>query len=202
MHLWDLSNSYSIDSANSKKDRSTKVSVTRKPKLQDIVCIEDGLKKPRIDKETLGKKYLEASHQQITTLSSASDTFSCTFCGKSFNSYQALGGHKSSCKSNPFKKEAVKRAVQDSTATSKIHPCKICGKVFLSGCALGGHQKSHKTGEVEPSRSSVSPPPKEIKESNLYLIQSSTTSSQEEQADVLNKKIMMLDLNEKPPEDD
>ncbi|KAI3860881.1 hypothetical protein MKX03_002497, partial [Papaver bracteatum] len=65
---------YSIDSGNSKKDRSTKVSVTKKRKLQDIVCTEDGLKKPRIDKETLGKKYLEASHQQITTLSFASDT--------------------------------------------------------------------------------------------------------------------------------
>ncbi|KAI3860880.1 hypothetical protein MKX03_002496, partial [Papaver bracteatum] len=54
---------------------------------------------------------------------------------------------------------------------------------------------------VEPSRSSVSLPPKEIKES-LHLIQSSTTSVQEEQADVPNKKIMMFDLNEKPPEDD
>ncbi|KAI3900661.1 hypothetical protein MKW92_022457 [Papaver armeniacum] len=172
MHLWALSNSYSIDSANSKKDRSTKFSVTKKRKLQDI----DGLKKPRIDKETLEKKYLEA------------DTFSCAFCEKSFNSYQALG-------------EVVKPAVQDSSATSKIHPCKICGKVFLSGCALGGHQKSHKTGEVEPSRSSASPPPKEINES-LHLIQSSTTSVQEKQADVPNKKIMMFDLNEKPPEDD
>ncbi|XP_026432340.1 zinc finger protein ZAT5-like [Papaver somniferum] len=185
MHLWALSNSYSIDSAKSKKHRSTKFSITKKRKLQDVVCTEDGLKK----------------HQQITTLSSASDTFSCAFCEKSFNSYQALGGHKSSCKSNPLKKEVVKPAVQDSSATSKIHPCKICGKVFLSGCALGGHQKSHKTGEVEPSRSSASPPPKEINES-LHLIKSSTTSVQEEQADVPNKKIMMFDLNEKPPEDD
>ncbi|KAI3957576.1 hypothetical protein MKW92_027740, partial [Papaver armeniacum] len=87
---------------------------------------------------------------------------------------------------------------QDSVATSKIHPCKICSKVFPTGQALGGHQKSHKTGEVEPRRSSVSPPPKEA----LHLIQSSTSSVQEEQADVPNKKVMMFDLNQDPPEED
>ncbi|KAI3875546.1 hypothetical protein MKX03_027059, partial [Papaver bracteatum] len=67
--------------------------------------------------------------------------------------------------------------------------------------ALGGHQKSHKSGEVEPSRSSVSPPPKVFKEA-LHLIQSSTSSVQEEQAIVPNKKVMMFDLNEDPPEED
>ncbi|XP_026400362.1 zinc finger protein ZAT9-like [Papaver somniferum] len=213
MHLWALSNSYSIDSANSKKDKSTRFPVTKKRKLQDIVCTKDGLKKARIEKETeedyrceimldTGKKtYSEASNQQITTLSSASETFNCAFCGKSFNSYQALGGHKSSCKSNPLKKQVVKSAVQDSVATSKIYECKICSKMFQTGQALGGHQKSHKTGEVEPSRSSVSPPPKEINES-LHLIQSSTLSVREEQSEALNKKIMMFDLNENPPEDD
>ncbi|KAI3855624.1 hypothetical protein MKW92_007535, partial [Papaver armeniacum] len=94
MHLWDLSNSYSIiDSANSKKDKSTKFPVTKKRKLQDIVCTKDGLKKARIEKmlDTGKKTYLEASNQQITTLSSASETFNCAFCGKSFSSYQALG---------------------------------------------------------------------------------------------------------------
>ncbi|KAI3934195.1 hypothetical protein MKW92_006522, partial [Papaver armeniacum] len=90
---------------------------------------------------------------------------------------------------------------QDSNATSKIHRCKICSKEFLTGQALGGHQKSHKTGEVEPSGSSVSPPPKEINES-LHLVQSSTLSVREEQAEVPNKKIMMFDLNENPPEED
>ncbi|XP_026432358.1 zinc finger protein ZAT9-like [Papaver somniferum] len=193
MHIWDLSNSYSIVSANSEKDRSTKFSVTKKRKLQDTVYTEDGLKKPRTDKETV------EDYRGEILLGSVSGTFSYGFCGKPFNNYQALGGHKSSCKSKSLKSQVVKPAVQDSNATSKIHPCKICGKVFLSGCALGGHQKSHKTEKVEPSRSSVSPPPKEIKESNLHLIQSSTTSVQEEQANVLNKKIMMFDLKEKPP---
>ncbi|KAI3836002.1 hypothetical protein MKX03_032897, partial [Papaver bracteatum] len=103
MHLWALSNRYSIDSANSKKDRSTRPPVTKKRKLQDIICTKDGLKKARIEKETevdhrgenmldtVKKTYLEASHQQITTLSSASEIFNCVFCGKPFNSYQALG---------------------------------------------------------------------------------------------------------------
>ncbi|KAI3934194.1 hypothetical protein MKW92_006521, partial [Papaver armeniacum] len=102
MHLWALSNSYSIDSANSKKkDRSTRLPVNKKRKLQDIVSTEDGLKKSRTEKETeedhrgeimldtVKKAYLEASHQQITTLSS--ETFNCAFCGKPFNCYQALG---------------------------------------------------------------------------------------------------------------
>ncbi|XP_026410634.1 uncharacterized protein LOC113305854 [Papaver somniferum] len=224
MHLCALSNSYFIDLANSKKkEKSTRLPVNKKRKLQDIVSTEDGLKKARIEKEseenyrgeimldTVKKTYSEASHQQMTTLSSASETFNCAFCGKPFNCYQALGGHKSSCKSNPLKKEVVKSEVQVSNATSKIHRCKICSKEFLTGQALGGggggggHQKSHKTGEVEPSGSSVSvsPPPKEIKEA-LHLIQSSTSFVQEEQADVPvpNKKIMMFDLNEDLPEED
>ncbi|KAI3909156.1 hypothetical protein MKW98_012893 [Papaver atlanticum] len=168
MHLWALSNSYSIDSANS--DSCTRLPVNKKRKLEDIVCTKD-----EIMLDTVKKTYLEASHQQITT----SDTFNCAFCGKPFSSYQALGGHKSSCKSNPFKKQLIKSAVQDLIATSKIHACKICSKVFPTGQALGGHQKSHKTGPVEPSRSSVSPP----KDESLP-----------------NKKIMMFDLNENPPD--
>ncbi|KAI3836003.1 hypothetical protein MKX03_032898, partial [Papaver bracteatum] len=90
---------------------------------------------------------------------------------------------------------------QNSITTSKIHQCKICSKVFRTGQGLGGHQKSHKTGEIEPSSSSVSPPPMEIKEA-LHIIQSSTSSVQEEQAEVPNKKILMFDLNEDPPEED
>ncbi|XP_026398722.1 zinc finger protein ZAT9-like [Papaver somniferum] len=186
--------------ANSKKDKNTRLPVNKKRKLQDIVSTEDGLKKERIEKETeadyrgeimfdtLKKTYLEASHQQITTL--PSETFNCAFCGKPFNSYQALVGHKSSCRSNPLKKEVVKSAVQDSNATSKIHRCKICSKESLTGQALGGHQKSHKTGEVEPLNES------------LHVFQSSTSSVREEQAEVPNKKIMMFDLNENPPEED
>ncbi|KAI3902378.1 hypothetical protein MKW92_052619 [Papaver armeniacum] len=201
MHLWALSNSYSIDSANSKTDKSTKFPVTKKRELQDIVCTKHGLKKARIEKETEEKTYLEASKQQITTLSSASETFSCAFCGKSFNSYQALGGHKSSCKSNPLKKQVVKSAVQDSLATSKIHKCRICSKMFQTGQALGGHQrvirqeKLNLVGHQSHHH--------QRKSTSLYiLIQSSTLSVWEEQVEVPNKKIMMFDLNENPPEDD
>ncbi|KAI3875545.1 hypothetical protein MKX03_027058, partial [Papaver bracteatum] len=94
MHLWALSTSYSIDL---KKDKRTKFPVNKKRKLQDIVCTKVGLKKARNYKDyrgeimldTVKKTYLEASHQQITTLSS--ETFNCAFCGKPFNSYQALG---------------------------------------------------------------------------------------------------------------
>ncbi|XP_051116982.1 zinc finger protein ZAT1-like [Andrographis paniculata] len=63
--------------------------------------------------------------------------FRCSVCKKSFDSYQALGGHRASHKK-------FKGCCNSSSATIKIkHECSICFKVFSSGQALGGHRRSH-----------------------------------------------------------
>ncbi|KAI3910487.1 hypothetical protein MKX01_034881, partial [Papaver californicum] len=112
MHLWTLANSYSLDSANSKKDRRI---ANKKRRFEDINTEEDGSKKQRIENykdkiifDTAKKTNLEATHKQIPPiLSTGCRKFSCNNCGKSFSSYQALGGHKSSCNSNLSRREVV-----------------------------------------------------------------------------------------------
>ncbi|CAN7046557.1 hypothetical protein BRARA_B03976 [Brassica rapa] len=95
--------------------------------------------------------------------SSSSDHrgYKCTVCGKSFSSYQALGGHKTSHRkpaSNvnvPINQEQSNNSHSNSNGGSvvingngvsqsgKIHTCSICFKSFSSGQALGGHKRCH-----------------------------------------------------------
>ena len=90
--------------------------------------------------------------------------YKCTVCGKSFSSYQALGGHKTSHRkpaSNvnvPINQEPSNNSHSNSNGGSvvingngvsqsgKIHTCSICFKSFSSGQALGGHKRCHYDG--------------------------------------------------------
>ncbi|KAH0892306.1 hypothetical protein HID58_054735 [Brassica napus] len=95
--------------------------------------------------------------------------FKCTVCGKSFNSYQALGGHKTSHRKPPANNVNVPSSQEPSNNNShgnggsvvfsgngtasngvnlsgKIHTCSICFKSFSSGQALGGHKRCHYDG--------------------------------------------------------
>uniref|UniRef100_A0A0D9VZD2 C2H2-type domain-containing protein n=1 Tax=Leersia perrieri TaxID=77586 RepID=A0A0D9VZD2_9ORYZ len=100
--------------------------------------------------------------------------FKCSVCGKSFSSYQALGGHKTSHRiklptppAAPFLAPAPIAAVlppaaedrepatsstaasSDGAATSnRVHKCSICHKEFPTGQALGGHKRKHYDGGV------------------------------------------------------
>ncbi|XP_077214140.1 zinc finger protein ZAT3-like [Tasmannia lanceolata] len=82
----------------------------------------------------------------------------CKTCGKSFNSYQALGGHRSShikfkthlakqsiSKEEDEEEEEEEEEMKDMIFDSnwKKHECSICNKVFASGQALGGHKRLH-----------------------------------------------------------
>ncbi|KAK1274189.1 hypothetical protein QJS04_geneDACA008036 [Acorus gramineus] len=51
--------------------------------------------------------------------------YTCLTCGRTFGSFQALGGH---------------RAYHNR---SKVHACEVCEKVFPTGQALGGHMRKH-----------------------------------------------------------
>ncbi|KAJ0241974.1 Zinc finger protein AZF1 [Hirschfeldia incana] len=94
--------------------------------------------------------------------------FKCTVCGKSFNSYQALGGHKTSHRKpptnnnvnvvpssqEPANNNGHSNVVFSGNVTAsngvnqsgKIHTCSICFKSFSSGQALGGHKRCHYDG--------------------------------------------------------
>ncbi|PKU79718.1 Zinc finger protein ZAT10 [Dendrobium catenatum] len=79
----------------------------------------------------------------------------CSECGKTFPSYQALGGHKASHR-KPDSLAAVAQvddhisvgSPSTSIAGGKIHQCLICLKAFPTGQALGGHKRCHYDGTI------------------------------------------------------
>ncbi|KAK1428748.1 hypothetical protein QVD17_17588 [Tagetes erecta] len=66
--------------------------------------------------------------------------FNCKTCNKTFNSFQALGGHRASHK-RP--KTDVNDALQ-TPVKPKTHECSVCGLEFAIGQALGGHMRRHR----------------------------------------------------------
>ncbi|CAA0809460.1 Zinc finger protein ZAT5 [Striga hermonthica] len=87
-------------------------------------------------------------------------------CGRTFPSFQALGGHRASHKkpnrnNSPTAGEEGGSILSDAAAADvsppqligkglnieskvKIHECSICGSEFGSGQALGGHMRKHR----------------------------------------------------------
>ncbi|KAF0888373.1 hypothetical protein E2562_014195 [Oryza meyeriana var. granulata] len=97
--------------------------------------------------------------------------FKCSVCGKSFSSYQALGGHKTSHRvklptpAAPILTPAApvaallpsaedrepatsSTAASSDGATNRVHRCSICHKEFPTGQALGGHKRKHYDGGI------------------------------------------------------
>jgi len=107
--------------------------------------------------------------------------FRCSVCGKSFASYQALGGHKTSHRvkqpsppadaAAPLVAAPVAAVVavapaepatsstaassDGATTTGRVHRCTICQKEFPTGQALGGHKRKHYDGGVGVAASST-----------------------------------------------
>jgi C2H2-type zinc finger len=75
--------------------------------------------------------------------------FMCVVCGKTFPSYQALGGHKASHGKDDMMENYAKdeREIKHSKElTSGDHRCEVCGMSYPSGQALGGHKRRHWIG--------------------------------------------------------
>lgn len=81
-------------------------------------------------------------------LDGTKQSYQCSVCGKSFSSYQALGGHKTSHR-KPVSSDDVAAGNASSAAGGdrvKVHQCSICFRTFPSGQALGGHKRLHYEG--------------------------------------------------------
>ncbi|XP_037438676.1 zinc finger protein ZAT12-like [Triticum dicoccoides] len=83
------------------------------------------------------------------------DQFVCKTCGRSFPSFQALGGHRTShlrghhglALALTLTAGDLYRVKPKSTTDQKqAHRCHICGQGFETGQALGGHMRRHRDG--------------------------------------------------------
>ncbi|KAJ3673059.1 hypothetical protein LUZ60_006433 [Juncus effusus] len=92
-----------------------------------------GLVKSILASESEPMKILGESTKQV---------YECSVCGRTFPSYQALGGHKTSHRKPVAGDEAA--AAQGEKV--KVHECSICFRTFPSGQALGGHKRLHYEG--------------------------------------------------------
>lgn len=87
--------------------------------------------------------------------------YECKTCSRTFQSFQALGGHRTSHKKIKIRSEESVRVPQvpkpseqsynnviaPVTLTppkARVHECLICNAVFASGQALGGHMRRHR----------------------------------------------------------
>ncbi|KAJ1277285.1 hypothetical protein BS78_05G283400 [Paspalum vaginatum] len=82
------------------------------------------------------------------------EAFACRTCRRQFETFQALGGHRTS---------HLSRRRPTTKPTTKAHACATCGLRFSTGQALGGHMRRHRgVGPASPSHChcvhSVPPP--------------------------------------------
>ncbi|WJX11129.1 hypothetical protein P8452_01774 [Trifolium repens] len=80
--------------------------------------------------------------------------FKCDLCGKSFSSGNALGGHKTSHRSQNLLRSLCSSPCRHHGEKQK-HCCHVCRKVFPSDKALYGHMRSHK----RDGKNVIHPPP-------------------------------------------
>ncbi|CAI9769160.1 unnamed protein product [Fraxinus pennsylvanica] len=75
------------------------------------------------------------------------ESHECDVCGKSFLTYQALGGHKTSHRDRAQFATTTAITIASNVSylnpSGRIHECHKCYKTFSTGQALGGHMRRH-----------------------------------------------------------
>ncbi|XP_004251369.1 zinc finger protein ZAT5 [Solanum lycopersicum] len=172
-----------------------------------------GHKVEEVKKEKINNRKFAEIANSSTTGKAGFFVYECKTCNRTFNSFQALGGHRASHK-KPKTILEDKKSVTDTTATAtaaadhdnlhdqgqerlnkisnttiqsnvktKIHECSICGSEFSSGQALGGHMRRHR----QPPTTTM------IAASNV------SESSHDEKS---RRNVLCLDLNLPAPVED
>ncbi|CDY11255.1 BnaA03g00910D [Brassica napus] len=118
--------------------------------------------------------------------------YQCKTCDKSFHSFQALGGHRTSHKKPKLgaiilKCGEKKSASAVKTKQEKTHECSICKAEFSSGQALGGHMRRHRGLTLNANANSTT---------------RTEISSSHHQESIREKNFIELDLNLPAPEDE
>ncbi|XP_047071957.1 zinc finger protein ZAT8-like [Lolium rigidum] len=86
---------------------------------------------------------------------SAAGEFACKTCGRSFPTFQALGGHRTShlrgrhglalaLAGDHYSVKPKKTTSTDDQKPAAVHQCHVCGLTFEMGQALGGHMRRHR----------------------------------------------------------
>ncbi|XP_051177435.1 zinc finger protein ZAT7-like [Lolium perenne] len=80
--------------------------------------------------------------------------FACKTCGRSFPTFQALGGHRTShlrgrhglalALAGDHYSLEPKKTTSDDQKPAAVHQCHVCGLTFEMGQALGGHMRRHR----------------------------------------------------------
>ena len=84
----------------------------------------------------------------------ADGAFRCRTCGRSFATFQALGGHRTSHNRPRVRADGLDlllgaRPGKGGGAARDAHRCNACGMVFPTGQALGGHMRRHRAGVLD-----------------------------------------------------
>jgi hypothetical protein len=194
--------------------------------------VEDMVKKRKKKKKSLSEMEKESSsahhHDQLQLAvvvsaaeegggggGGAREKHVCVTCNKTFNSYQALGGHRASHNKVKTLENQQARANNEgllllgneATATGLAsaqgsntslssnnngeHICNICHKSFSTGQALGGHKRCHWTGPVSTEAAPAPAAP---------ALSQVTETVQEVKK--LKRKFLDFDLNELPPNEE
>ncbi|KAK7295686.1 hypothetical protein RJT34_18597 [Clitoria ternatea] len=136
------------------------------------------------------------NNQFEATYTNNNRVFECKTCNRQFPSFQALGGHRASHKKprlmsgNGDMDGNNNLHHEDSPPKPKTHECSICGLEFAIGQALGGHMRRHRASNMHNSA---------VSSSNIG---SSFDSSSSPKIKAGGKRVLVMDLNLTPFEND
>ncbi|RLM57869.1 zinc finger protein ZAT12-like [Panicum miliaceum] len=117
----------------------------------------------------------------------AAAPFRCRTCGRSFATFQALGGHRTSHNRPRVRADGLDLLLGarpgKGAAMTDAHQCNACGMVFPTGQALGGHMRRHRAAaaldvaplEATPPAPTVSGLSEEGDDENYYTGHMSST---------------------------